>query len=209
MDLSPEDAIAAGVKAGLLDVHTSMPARIVSYDDQTQRAVVRPCAKRVLAADEKGLAVEQLPDLPNVLVAWLGGGGFVLRFPLVAGDSGWLHFSETDSSGWERDGQPGAPATAERHGLGSPIFYPLARAPAGGQGHVVTPSPFVVGSATAAVPVACAPTTDARLDALEQWAATATFPTGVGPTGTAIAPLVPGEGGSSTASSNLQAEHGP
>jgi hypothetical protein len=36
--------------------------------------------------------------------------------------------------------------------------------------------------------------TNARLDALEQWAQTTTFPTGVGPSGTSLTPLVAGAG---------------
>jgi hypothetical protein len=217
MDLAPEDALAAAVAAGLLDVHTSMPASVVSYNEGTGRAVVRPCGKRALLADDDGVASEQLPDLPNVIVAWPGGGGFVLRFPLNAGDSGWLHFSEVDASGWERDGKPGALSSTERHGLGSPIFYPLARVPPAGGGNVATPTPFVVGKAANAVAVACAPTVDARLQALETFATNqGTFntthfhPASPSPTGPSATPApTPPSPGQSTASKNLKAEPGP
>lgn len=179
MDLKPEDAIDAAVRAGLLDVHTSMPARIVSYNDQTQRAVVRPCAKRALPSDDGGVALETIPDIQNVLVSWPGGGGFILRFPLAEGDSGWLVFSETDSSGWEETGDVSDPNSTERHGLGSPIFYPLARAAVGGTGNLVGPQPFVIGPAEGADFVALKSAVDALQQNLDSQAS---FGTPWGPT---------------------------
>lgn len=168
MDLREADALEAAVRAGLLDVHTSMPGRVVSYSEATHRAVVEPCSRRALLSDKGGISVESLPKISNVLVVWPGsdsGGG--IRFALAAGDSVWLHFSETDSAGWEKTGSPSNPRDASRHTLGHPVAYPFPRTGGGSSDGNVFGVQLVVGSKASAMAVVQAPKLDADLAALQ------------------------------------------
>jgi hypothetical protein len=71
-----------------------LPAEIVTYDRATNTATVRPLIA-LLTTD--GLAVSR-PRIARVPVLAMGGGGFVLNFPLVPGDKGWIEASDRDIS---------------------------------------------------------------------------------------------------------------
>lgn len=71
-------------------IYTCLPGVIVSYDQATKRAAVQPALRRILTDDTE----EQLPVIQNVPVCFPTGGGFSLLFPVVAGDTCLLAFSQ-------------------------------------------------------------------------------------------------------------------
>lgn len=132
--------------SALLDVHTALPAIVKSYDATKQTCDATPAVKR--AIDEE---FETLPVIPNVPVAWPAGGGYLLHFPLTAGDTVMLVFSEVAWSKFRGTGVVSEPDDLRRHSLSYPIAFPFARAGAAGAAgaRIVTPGDFVVGDATA------------------------------------------------------------
>lgn len=77
----------------MMQVDGMLPCEVVSYQ-APDRVTVRPLIK-MLTTD--GLHVER-NTIPNIPVFRLGGGGFVIRFPIKQGDKGWIIASDRDIS---------------------------------------------------------------------------------------------------------------
>jgi hypothetical protein len=65
-----------------VDLHTSGPGIIQSFDAGKQTAVVAPVVEKWF----RGKGFKPLPPLVDVPVQFPGGGGFVLTFPVAKGD---------------------------------------------------------------------------------------------------------------------------
>lgn len=76
------------------EVDGMVPARVVSYNDQTNRATLHPI---VMMGGTDGSKVPRA-DVANIPVFRFGGGGMFMRFPLKAGDLGWLAANDNDIS---------------------------------------------------------------------------------------------------------------
>jgi hypothetical protein len=205
-DLPLDELLRLALAAAADDVHTAVPATVVKYDAAKKRADVRVGVRRQVTADDGGDAYEALPVIPNVPVGWPGAGGFFFHLPLVAGDAGWLFFSEADAQRWYATGEVSDPRDPRRHTLTSPLFMPIPRAPGSRTGaYLATDGVFSIGSELAKF-VALAEATEARLQALETFAAghahTSAAPGS--PTSPAAPPFVPVA--TPVASSNLKAD---
>jgi hypothetical protein len=117
--------------AGGLDDHLSnwvrdnlddqLPAIVVSYDEATNRAVIRPL---VMVGTTDG-SKKARATVSNIQVFRFGGGGFFMRQPLKAGDFGWLKACDRDISlVLQRGGQQDWPNTKRRHNFSDAMFYP-------------------------------------------------------------------------------------
>lgn len=170
-DLPESELVGEAIAAALLEVHTSIPGIVQSYDATKGTVDVAPAVTRPLQHQDDSFTFETLPVIQNVRVEWPGGGGFELRFPLAPGDVVTLVFSEVDSSRFEESGEVSPPAWYARHGLGAPVARPYNRvAPSSsspGVAQLVAPSPFCVGSPAAAQFVALANLVKANFDAIK------------------------------------------
>lgn len=126
METSPTlaEVIRGAIESRLLDVHTSIPGKVVTYDPTTQTADVQPTVRRALSLED-GVEHEDLPIIPNVPVGWMRGGGFGFQFPLVPGDHVWLVFSEAATGAWRESGDLSDPVDHARHDLSYPIALPV------------------------------------------------------------------------------------
>ena len=209
-----QDLIAQAIESALLNGHHALPGIVQSYDDETKTCSVQPAVTRPLPVEDGTTVYEQLPIIQNVPVAVLGCPAISIEFELVKGDTVWLVFADYSFAAWRGNGQVSDPPDLRKSGPGYPIAIPWFRP----NGKASTDEKSTIGKAggvrlhfksgTIEVGngsdfVAMAQKTDARLTALENWANSTTFPTGVGPTGTTLTPLTPG---SSTASANLKAD---
>jgi len=132
-----------GMVRGLLDKHLSsvddmLPARVVSYDRATNRAVVAPLVK-VLTTDGQQLTRATVASVP---VMMFGGGGVALSFNLVAGDLGWIKANDRDLSIFLRQYADSPPNTFRKHSFQDAVFIPevmhgLQLAPGDGQNAVL------------------------------------------------------------------------
>lgn len=97
-----DDAAAerAQIEAALVDAHTSGPGRIKSFDAANQTAVVEPAIEKFF----RGQGFKPLPPLMDVPVQFPRGGGFVLTFPVAAGDECLLVFAERAIDHWHELG---------------------------------------------------------------------------------------------------------
>lgn len=116
--------------AGLLDffqknlfmkIEKVAPAQIISYDRQTNRAVVQILNYSITSTGEK-LTRQPLNDIP---VQVFGGGDFCLSFPVKEGNIGFVIASDGDISVFKKLLQIFAPATYQKHRYKDGIFFPL------------------------------------------------------------------------------------
>lgn len=115
---SLQETIAAAVAAGLLDVHTAIPARIVRYDAATQKADCKPLVKRAYPDEAGARQVDALPVIPGAPVMFPGAGGFRVTFPVRVGDTCLLIFSEAPLDRWKSgEGQEVDPEVDHAHAL--------------------------------------------------------------------------------------------
>lgn len=97
-----------------------LPAQVISYDRQSNTAVVQPLITRITTdgqPHERG-TISSLPVLA------LGGGGYYVNFPLKAGDKGWIEASDRDISLFMQGGGMAQPNTLRMHNFSDGRFVP-------------------------------------------------------------------------------------
>lgn len=103
------------------EVDDMLPATVVSYDDATNRAVIRPL---VMVGTTSGGKVARA-QIPNVPVFRFGGGGFFMRHPIKAGDFGWVKANDRDISlVMQSGGRMDWPNTKRLHSFSDAMFFP-------------------------------------------------------------------------------------
>ena len=77
-----------------LRLNNMLPAKVVSYDRATNLVTVQPMIQYI---DTSGVAHDRA-KLGEIPVQLDGGGGFVVSYPLVADDLGWIKANDRDIS---------------------------------------------------------------------------------------------------------------
>ncbi|MCG1038801.1 MULTISPECIES: Gp138 family membrane-puncturing spike protein [Burkholderiaceae] len=101
-------------------VDDMLPAKIVGYDRKCNVATVQPQIM-MLTTENRTLS---RPPLARVPVLALGGGGFVMSFPLKPGDAGWIKASDRDISLYLQSGGEVGPNTQRLHSFADGLFIP-------------------------------------------------------------------------------------
>ena len=104
-----------------MNTEDMLPATVVSYNDKTNRAVIKPL---VMMVTTEGGTVGRAP-LANIPVFRFGGGGFFIRAPIKPGDFGWIKANDRDISLiFQRGGLEDQPNTARLHSFSDAMFFP-------------------------------------------------------------------------------------
>ena len=117
---SLQGIIAQALKQFQRNLDSCLPATVISYDRANNVASLQPQIQMV-AVD--GTLVTRAP-IASAPVLALGGGGFLVNFPLVAGSKGWIKASDRDISLYLQSGNSAAPNTRRFHSFESGVFYP-------------------------------------------------------------------------------------
>lgn len=113
--------LQAIIDANLCELHTSMPAKIISYDHAKNLAVVQPVLKRKYKSENEAVL---LPTISNVPIAFQRMGPAHLRLPIKPGQTGQLIFNERSIDGWLVSGGEIDPQDPRKHSLSDAVFYP-------------------------------------------------------------------------------------
>jgi hypothetical protein len=97
-----------------------LPASVVAYDRATNRASVQPLIPVITTS---GVQINRAP-VASVPVLQLGGGGFVLSFPIAAGDLGWIKANDRDISLFKQSLKNSIPNTQRKHSFEDAMFIP-------------------------------------------------------------------------------------
>lgn len=120
-----DDGTLIGMVRQVLDkflqgVDDMLPARVVSYDRSTNRAMVVPLVK-VLTTDGRQVQRAQIASVP---VMQFGGGGVALSFHLQPGALGWIKANDRDISIVMQAYKDNAPNTLRKHSFSDAVFIP-------------------------------------------------------------------------------------
>lgn len=124
---SLSELLRSRVNGALEEVHTALPVRVESYDASTQKVSVQPVIKKAFVDEEGERQVERLPVITGVPVQFPSGGGYRITFPITAGDTGLLVFSEASLDVWLSEGGEVDPLDDRRFDLSDGVFLPGVR----------------------------------------------------------------------------------
>lgn len=102
------------------NVDDMIPAKVLNYDPNTNRATVQPL---ISIQDQQGNKHPRAA-LSNIPVYRPGGNGFFISFPLKPGDFGWLKSSDRDYSLMLQSEKTEAPNTERFHSFSDGMFFP-------------------------------------------------------------------------------------
>ena len=103
------------------EVEDMLPAVVISYDLDTNRAVLRPLVQLGM---QDGRKISRPPQV-NVSVFRFGAGGFFINVPIKPGDLGWIKANDRDISlVMQRQGQEDWPNTTRTHDFNDAMFFP-------------------------------------------------------------------------------------
>jgi len=102
------------------NMNDMLPARVISYSRTTNRARVQPLIAMITTGNEQ----LQRAQIASVPVFQIGGGGYVLSFPIVTGDLGWIKANDRDISIFLQKYQESAPNTNRTHNFADAVFFP-------------------------------------------------------------------------------------
>lgn len=115
-----KSVIDGAIAAALLEVHTAMPGRVVSYNKTTQTATVQPIIRKN--------AKVRIPPIPGVSVMFQGNDVISIAWPVKKGDTGLLVFAESSMDKWKTgDGDDVDPGDLRRFDLSDAMFIPALR----------------------------------------------------------------------------------
>ncbi|MCX9047047.1 Gp138 family membrane-puncturing spike protein [Citrobacter portucalensis] len=104
----------------LLDVDDMLPARIVSYDRNANRAQIDILYKVTMTDG----SLNPLMAPAEVPVLTIGGGGMCLTFPIKLGDLGWIKASDRDMSLFLQSYEAEPGNTTRLHCFEDGVFIP-------------------------------------------------------------------------------------
>ena len=115
-------AVTFSFQKMLQNVNGMLPAQIMSYDRNTNRAKVQLLIN-IVGTDGSQYPRPQLAAIP---VFVFGGGGFRLSFPLKSGDQGWVIANDRDISNFLNSYKQTSPNTSRIKNFSDGVFFPDA-----------------------------------------------------------------------------------
>ncbi len=113
-------AINLSLRKWLQYTDDMLPAKVIKYDRATNRVQVQPMI-RMVKTNGQQVSRGQIASLP---VLQMGGGGFILSFPLNPGDLGWIKANDRDISLFLRGYAEAEPNTKRLHNFSDALFIP-------------------------------------------------------------------------------------
>jgi hypothetical protein len=113
-------AFRAILQKVLQGVEDCLPAQVIAYDRRSNRATVKPLIMMGTTDGEK-VSRAQIASVP---VFNIGGGGFVLSFPIKPNDLGWIKASDRDISLFLQGMKEEWPNTRRSHSFSDGVFFP-------------------------------------------------------------------------------------
>lgn len=117
-----------------MDIHTALPGIIQSFDAARMTCSVQPSVRGAIVQPNGQAVAVDMPLLVDCPVVFPGGGGYILTYPLKAGDECLVVFSERCIDAWWQSGGVQAAAEYRLHDLSDGFVIPGPRS----QPHVVT-----------------------------------------------------------------------
>lgn len=114
------EAIQFAIAQAMKGLSISLPGIVQEYDADTRRAKVQP-AIDIMLTNAETMAQPVLEDVPVIMPA---GGGFVVHFPLAAGDAVMLLFSQRGIDEFKASYARAKPERAVIFNIKDAVAYP-------------------------------------------------------------------------------------
>lgn len=121
------------ITAARMDLHTAMPGIIQSFDAARMTCTIQPAIRGAIIAPNGRAEAADLPPLVDCPVVFPGGGGYILTYPLKAGDEALIVIAERCIDAWWQSGGVQAAAEYRLQDLSDGFVIPGPRS----QPHVV------------------------------------------------------------------------
>ena len=94
------------IRRMFLEIHTCVPGEIISFDSNTQTAIVRGCIRNTIIGQDGTTSYIYQPEIRDVPVVFLysQNSGFSFTYPIRPGDQCLLFFSERSYDNWLEKG---------------------------------------------------------------------------------------------------------
>jgi len=112
-----QQALRESLDGRQAEIWTGMPGIIQSFDPAKRTCVVQPAIMAQVMKPDNTFVWEALPLLLDCPVIFPGGGGFVLTFPLKAGDEVFVNFGNRCIDQWYQSGGIQIQAELRMHSL--------------------------------------------------------------------------------------------
>ncbi|KAA2237664.1 Gp138 family membrane-puncturing spike protein [Salinarimonas soli] len=112
-----EETLRSAIEGHLANLWTAVPARIVSHDGATGKAVLQPSVKIRRRKPDGTQDWISLPQLADVPVHFPHGGGVTMTFPVEAGDEALVVFASRSIDAWAQSGGEQQQVDARMHSL--------------------------------------------------------------------------------------------
>ena len=99
-----------------------LPATVIRYDRGSNRATVQPSVK-IVTTEGKTVSRATIASVP---VYQIGGGGYMVSFPIQSGDKGWIFAGDRDISLFMQGEEESTPNTNRKKSFSDGLFLPDA-----------------------------------------------------------------------------------
>ena len=125
-DPSLSDVIRAAMRARLMDLHTALPGKVVTYDATTGIADVQPLIQQRRRQPDGTFQAKDFPIVRGCPVMFPRCAGGYITFPIAADDLGLIIFCEREIGDWvqKAPGESVDPGDGELDPLMGCTFYP-------------------------------------------------------------------------------------
>lgn len=101
-------------------IHVSIPCKIISYDRDVHLATVQVMYLYELVNGKTIVG----PEIKNIELIRIMAGGFLIDFPIKAGDTGWLLAVDRDCYDIKRESSQRKPASSDINGYKTGFWIP-------------------------------------------------------------------------------------
>lgn len=108
----------------LEELHTALPGRVESFDAAKQTVDVTPAVQSFALAEDGTRIAYTLPVLADIPLVFPGAGGYRETFPVTAGDTVLLVFTEASLDVWQAQGGIVDPQDRRRHHISDVVAIP-------------------------------------------------------------------------------------
>lgn len=122
---SLQELVNAAMEAGGRNIYTVIPAKVVKWDAEKQRANCQILVQDVTTNEEDERTVKSMPVVTGVPVQFFGADGYRMIFHIPDGALGSLFFSHRSLDKWlTGNGGEVDPELDHDHAIGDAIFMP-------------------------------------------------------------------------------------
>jgi hypothetical protein len=111
------EVLQAAMDGRQAQTHTSMPGYIVSYNAAKMTATVQPAIKAIQLNKNGKRTSFDIKPIQDCPVHFPQGGGYILTFPVAAGDECLICFSERSIDNWFAHGGTQSPSDWRMHDI--------------------------------------------------------------------------------------------